>query len=86
MYAIAPEVQGSWSVVEALACCGRARERLDLTIATLHAIDDECTWRARIVDFLHRELGAQQRALVEVRDQLGFVESALRAASPVPVG
>ncbi|OZB50945.1 hypothetical protein [Microbacterium sp. 13-71-7] len=79
MITIAPAAApGSWRLAEALLRCESARERIEATVAVLRAIDADCGWRSRSVEFVQRELEAQRRALAAAQESLPSIESALR--------
>ncbi|MDQ4214888.1 hypothetical protein [Microbacterium capsulatum] len=79
MFTFADTAQGSWALAEALMRCDRARDRIEGVIASLRTIEAECPWRARAIDLLRGELARQAQELQRILDELGAVESALRA-------
>ena len=80
MTTFAPDAApGSWQLAEALLRCERARERIEAAVVALRAIEADCGWRSRSVDFLQRELEAQRQALGVARESLPSIEAALQA-------
>ena len=78
MIAPAPD-QGSWLLAEALLRCDSARERLERTLADLRALAADCAWKARAIELLLARCAEQQGELIGALDQIGSIESGLRA-------
>jgi site-specific recombinase len=80
MFTIAPAAaEGSWMLAEALLRCSSVRERLDRALADLVALSVDCAWRARAVEAMLDRCAEQQHELARVLDELGWIESGLRA-------
>lgn len=79
MITIAPDAgPGSWRLAEALLRCESARERIEAAVVALRAIEADCGWRSKSVEFVQRELDAQRRALAVAGESLPSIASALR--------
>ncbi|MBS1673570.1 MAG: hypothetical protein JSS74_06360 [Actinobacteria bacterium] len=78
MYSIAPQSSpGSWQVADALSRCDSARERVEIAVAGLRALEDGMHWQARAIAPLRAQLAEHARELNLVHNQLGAVASAL---------
>ena len=71
----------SWLFAEALQRCDSARDRVERAIVDLRAIDADCTWKAKGVQFLKAGLDQRTRELTAALEQIRTVEDALRAAA-----
>ncbi|WP_295011832.1 hypothetical protein [uncultured Microbacterium sp.] len=78
MWSIASNAATAGLRAEALVRCDRARDRVELAIATLGAIDAECVWRSRAVDALREQLKARLDELRELRHRLDDAAATLR--------
>lgn len=71
--------EGSWVLTQALLRFDSARDRIEHAIVDLRGMRDDCPWKARAIELVLQDCEQQQRQLLEILDQLGSVESALRA-------